>query len=447
MAPPRFDITACTLLACIFATGAACSGEELNTKSIVEPLQLPDSVASEASGVELAQPLPAVDGLAMEDLEAMALTAHPAIAEAAANVQAARCECLQVGLPPNPTVGYQASEIGNEGQAGQQGFYVGQQFVRGNKLELNRAVAAREVQRLEQVLAAVRLRVLTQVRTTFFEVYLAQRELELTSQLVEVSQQAVDTVQGLVEAQESRRTDLIQAEIEASRTTVLLRQAEAKYQARWRTLAAAIGQPNLASQPLLAHVESLAWPQDWQQSLASLIASSPQIAAAAAEIAKARWQLQRECAEPIPDINAQVGVQYDDSTHDTITGVQVGIALPLWNRNQGAIGRARHKVSAASHKLESVELTLTQLLAEEFQNYQAAQKQAEAFREEILERAEQNLELVREAFQAGEVNYLDLLTVQRTYFQSNLEYLQALRQLNSSVQLLRGLLLGSENQP
>ena len=43
----------------------------------------------------------------------MAEKCNPTLAQAAARVQAARAQCLQVGLYPNPVVGYQGSEIGN----------------------------------------------------------------------------------------------------------------------------------------------------------------------------------------------------------------------------------------------------------------------------------------------------------------------------------------------
>ena len=53
---------------------------------------------------------------------------------------------LQACRRPNPTVGYVASEIGNDGKAGQQGVFVEQEFIRGNKLELSHDVASREQQ-------------------------------------------------------------------------------------------------------------------------------------------------------------------------------------------------------------------------------------------------------------------------------------------------------------
>ena len=42
----------------------------------------------------------------------------------------------QAGLRPNPRVGYTAGEVGNEGTAGQQGAFIGQEFVRAESCSL-----------------------------------------------------------------------------------------------------------------------------------------------------------------------------------------------------------------------------------------------------------------------------------------------------------------------
>ena len=76
--------------------------------------------------------------LTLADLETIALANNPALAQVAAKVAAARGNWVQVGLPPNVQIGYSGSEIGNEGFAGQEGAYLSQQFVTGNKLGLNR---------------------------------------------------------------------------------------------------------------------------------------------------------------------------------------------------------------------------------------------------------------------------------------------------------------------
>src|SRR5690606_15114592 len=112
---------------------------------------------------------------------------------------------LQAGLPPNPTIGYVASEIGAEGTAGQQGAFVSQEFVRGGKLQLARSAELRGVVRAQQQFEMQRRRVLNDVRAEFYRALVAQRIVELSTQLVHIGQQNFETAEKLLRAQERTR--------------------------------------------------------------------------------------------------------------------------------------------------------------------------------------------------------------------------------------------------
>lgn len=406
-------------------------------RTYAEVLRLPSTVEGDA-----AEPAAAV-ALGLDDFETIALQSHPSLSELHSRIRAARCAAYQAGLPPNPTVGYVAEEMGDDGSAGQQGMYVGQKFIRGGKLELDRAVLCRESTRLEQELSAQHFRVRTRVRTAFYDTLIAQREVEVARQLVDVSGSARETAQRLLEAQEARKADVLQAEVEYQKIHAQLRQSQFAYLAAWRRLAIAVGQPEMPEQPIDADLAGLRWEPNWEETYAALLAGSPEVAEAMSAISKAQAQWRRERAEPIPDVSTQLSVRYNDASDDTIASVQVGVPLPLWNRNQGGVGAASHRVAAARRRLEAIELRLSDSLAQQFRQYQAADAVATTYRDQVLRRAEENLQLIQQAYAAGEASYLDLLTVQRTYFQTSLDYLSALRQVNASVQLLSGYLLGS----
>lgn len=407
-------------------------------------LSPPISEAASAMPAELepATRLP----LTLADVEAMAVDTSPSIRALQARVTAARWECVQAGLPPNPTAGYTAGEIGNDGAAGQHGAYVGQQFIRGGKLGYAQAVAAKEARRREQQLAAERQRVLTDVRTVFYEVFLASREVTLTRRLTGLSSRAAETSQALLEAGEGRRTDVLQAEIENRRADAAQRAATQRLDAAWRRLAALVDLPAGAPQPVSADPEQLIRHAGWNELVDRVLSASPEVSTWVAAIEKARCEVARERSQVVPDVTAQVSVQYDYGAQDTIAGVQIGMPLPLWNRNQGSIGRACSELTAARRSLEATEQSIVRRLAQVYGDNQAALALAETLGAEVLPRAEESLTLATDGYQAGELAFLDLLTAQRTYFQVNLEYLAALRELNQSSQLLEGQLLsGSAN--
>jgi cobalt-zinc-cadmium efflux system outer membrane protein len=379
--------------------------------------------------------------LTLVDFEAMALGQNPAVAEAAARVNALRGNYVQVGLPPNPTAGYTASEIGDSGKAGQQGAFIGQQIVTGHKLTLNRAVASREVQQAQQRLAMTQQQVQTDVRIAFYEVLIAQQRLAVTEKMYAVGQQGLHAVEALLKAQEAAGTDLLQSKIEANTAQMFVENARAARYGAWLRLTSIVGAPGLPLADVAGNVADDLPSIEFDAALDQILASSPQLAAAYSNIERARWAVQRARAEVVPDVNLQGTVQFDYGTDTTIAGAQLGMALPIINRNQGGIYQARAELSAAAQAANRLELALRKRLAEVYQRYQMARQQVDRYAADILPPADETLRLTTEGYQAGEFGYLQLLTAQRTYFQTNLSYLDALGRMWAASREIEGLLL------
>ena len=384
---------------------------------------------------------PTPGALTLAELEQMALGANPALARAAAQVAAARGNWVQVGLYPNPTIGYSSEEIGDEGGAGQQGGYVSQQFITGGKLSLNRAEASFEVRKAEQALAAQRFRVLTDVRIAYFDILAAQRRIDVTEDLVQAGAEAVETSERLTEVGEASEIDSLQFRVQAEQARLLLNNARNFYDEAWRRLAAVIGAPAMPPTPVLGDVEKPAPEIPWEGALARLLSASPELARAIAETERARWAYQRARVEPIPNPNLQVSVRGDTVSGDTLTSVQFGLPIPLFDRNQGRIREAYAEIVAAEQQVARLELALQEELATVYRRYANALQQVARYRNEILPAAERSLRLTRIGYEGGQVGYLSLLTAQQTYFQAVLSYVSSLQDLWRATMEIDGLLL------
>ena len=444
------------LAGCAAAPASLVRLPEVSAPSTTEP----SASVSEVIQIAYEEPVPAVPademaeelccpqsvqvyegGLTGDTLEQLALANNPVVGQQAARVRALRGKFVQVGLKPNPTIGYVAGEVGNAGSAGQQGGFAGQTFITAGKLEKNRALVAAEIETAEQQLTATRLRVRTDIRVSYYRALVAQQRVELATSLVEATGEAVKASEELIAAQEIPRAALLQTEVEQQNAEIALRMAENQLDAAWQQMTAVAGEIELARQPLAGDPTLLPSELSWEETLDRLTTTSPEIAAAMTELSRSRRSLNRACVEAIPDIKTQVTVQYDDSTNNTIAGVQVGVPLPLWNRNQGGIRQAQAEVSVAAQNIDRVALDLKRRLAIAFQDYSTAKTQVETYSSQILPRAAETFDLVRRGYTAGEVGYLELLTAQRTYAVTNLKYLDALELLWRSWTQIDGLLL------
>ncbi|HBO45379.1 MAG TPA: hypothetical protein DD670_15900 [Planctomycetaceae bacterium] len=156
--------------------------------------------------------------------------------------------------------------------------------------------------------------------------------------------------------------------------------------------------------------------------------------------------MSRACAGRIPNVDLQAGVQYDNATRDTYATVQIGVPIPIHNRNQGNILKAQAELAAAQNEVRRVRLELQQRLATVFERYATASQQVEKYTNDILPNAQESLNLVSSGYQQGEFGYLMLLTAQRTYFQTNLAHLEALRDLRAAAAMIEGNLLADSLQ-
>lgn len=389
-----------------------------------------------------AAPLPErIRAMELSEFEKIARQCNPTLIQAGARVQAARAKWEQVGLYPNPFIGYQANEMNDMGQAGQQGAAFSQEIVTAGKLRRGRDVAACSLRQAECVWSAQHGRVMNDVRHAFYDVLAAQLTIELAERLVGIGQEGVRSAEQLFEAQEVSRVDVLQARIEADSARILSEKARNRYKAAWRNLAVVIGVPDMRPAPMSGEIQKGLERLTWEGSLQSILGNSPILAEARAGVSRAQARVDRELAVRIPNLDIQAGVLYDNATQYTIAEAGVGFTLPLFNRNQGNIRKAEVELTAARGEVRRVALELQQRLAVEFERYENARFQVDKYSREILPNARKTLDLVTVGYRQGEFDYVPLLTAQRTFFRVNMDYVDSLRELRAAAVSIEGYLL------
>jgi outer membrane protein, heavy metal efflux system len=380
--------------------------------------------------------------MTLAEAEAVAASLHPALREAEGRLRAARGNWVQVGLRPNPELGYSGMEIGDEGRAGQQGGFFQQEFVTANKLGLNRAVASREVAAAEQRYARTRLQLLTTVRTYYFEALAAERAGALAAQLGEIAARSASVSESLLKAGEGSRVSLLQAQNQSDLAALLEQQATNRREAACRRLASLLGMENETARSLEDTLLQPLPDLNWGPTRERVLSESPELAELRFAVERARLAVERARAGRVPNIDAQAGAAQDNATRDTIANVQISMPIPIYNRNQGAIAQACGELIAAQAALEQRERALEQRLAVALRDYATARQRVARYSEAIIPTARQALDITNRAYEQGELDYLQVLTVQTTYTQNNLAYLQDLEAAWKQWAEIEGLLVG-----
>ncbi len=374
-----------------------------------------------------------------------AINRNASIRSADAAVRSAQGRCLQSGLSPNPSLQYSGDEIGNERFGGLHTIAVGRTHVTANKLQRRREVAAAQVAAARAELAIAKQRVTTDVRSAFVESLAAQQRLALVKQLSEVARRNLRSVEVMVRAEESSRIALLQSQTEFAESELALDNARVALDSARNRLAAVVGISGATNGYSEAHLvgdlSAMTREMDFERVRRDLLTSSPEIAKRIALIEQARRDLSLATATATPNFTSQVGVGYDTATDDTFASVQLTLPLTLTNRNQGNIRSAHAEITRADALLQKTEQKLASDLATTYGQFATAIRRARRIETEIIPRAEETLTLSRQAFEAGEASYLQLLTVQRSLFQSKLRHLDATAEAAIAATRIDGYLL------
>lgn len=389
-------------------------------------------------------PLPQVEqsqALTLSDLEAIAFQNNPSLAVAAARSDAARGRQLQSGLYPNPVVGYHATEIGNLGTAGQQGGFISQRFITGGKLALDQAIAGKEIDAAHFEFHGQEKRVLSDVRVRFHAAHLAQRRIELTEELARIGTALVRATEQLVDARQGTENDLLQAEIRADDSQILRDNARNQHSESWRRLVAVIGVPFMEVTPLVGELGDELPNCDWDSCRATVLGNNPELNAALARVERANIVVRRARVEPVPNIDLSVSLRHHNVTSDDVVNVQAGFPIPLFDKNQGNIRKARAEWVAACNEAKLIELNLQDRLATAYRRYANAYQQVDRYRTRMVPKAKRSLELVTRGYDTGQVEFLTVLSAQQTYVQVSLAYLDSLLELHTAYSVIDAQLL------
>ena len=289
----------------------------------------------------------------------------------------------------------------------------------------------------------------------YYEALGIQQLIEVRTQLTKLGRDAVNVTGELFNVGQADRPDVLEIEVEAQRTQLDLLMAENERTQIWQQLGALVGNPMLKPTPLSGELGRGVPQLEQETLLARLLTESPEIKRAQTGIEKAKAVVTRAKAEMAPDLFVRGGWGYSNETLDlrnqTIIKppgavgpqgfAQVGIRIPIFNRNQGGIATAQAELNIAEQERQRVELTIRARFSVNFRMYQNARQAAEQYEKQIIPRAQQAYDLYLAKFRQMAAAYPQVLIAQRTLFQVQAEYVRAVVTAQQNAVLLQGFLL------
>lgn len=344
----------------------------------------------------------------LSDLTLAAFYYNPALRVARAQVAQAEAAILTARARPNPAT---SGDVGGETAPESPwiaGFVGSLPIETAGKRARRITAAERTSDSMRWNLAVTAWKVRAQLRGALLEYISAGRSLGLLQTEERLRAQQVLLLEQRLAAGMIPRPVLDAARIQHTQVVLAATAADTRLEQAKAGLAAAIGVPVSALKGI-----SFAWPQFDKPATSVTRAAIQQdavlnrldIRQALAEYAASEAELRLQIARQYPDFNLGPDYAYEEGAH--LFSVVLGLALPVFDRNQGPIAEAKARRERMAAQFLAVQAAGIAQSEQALAKYDAAQKQLSLARQ-LLQQSRAQEQAAQTALRAGEGDRLAL---------------------------------------
>lgn len=362
------------------------------------------------------------------------LPINPTLRAQAQSVESNRASEITAGLRPNP-------QFQNDTTSATFGIY--QEFEvagkRGARLQ-----SARLATSISQTdFADARRTLAFNLRQAFVGALLAKSNLDFACDNLSNYQKVVDLNRTVFEAGQISRADFLKIELQMLQFQTDLEDATLAFKTTKATLRALVAPSNL---PQEFDIDGDLRAVPLEKSLSELeqlaLANRPDLKSAETSREKAFADLRLAKANRWP--NPTIGTSFLH-TGDEVGGPHwfqpfypksgvsnaMGLALasvsiPLFNRNQGEVARARSEQLRANFLAQAARNQVLQDVETAYASFESSRERVRRYEQTYLSRAKESLDIEEFSFRNGGASILDFLDAERTYRGTQLAYRQQL---------------------
>ncbi len=362
---------------------------------------------------------------------ALALLGNPGLQAFSWEVRAAEARRIQAGLLPNPELSLEVEEFGGRGEraafrGAQTTLTLSQVIQLGGKRSKRVRLAALERNRAGWDFESARLDVYTKAAAAFYRLLEAQERLAVAEKTLQVARSLHALSAGRVRAGKASPLEEAKASLQLALSRVSLERARRDLDRARKNLSSTWGDPvprfEKASGDFRRRLARLPGLEELERRLSS----NPDVARWKGEMDLRRAALDLAEAGRYPDLTLGGGIQRYEGTDDQAFVLLLSLPLMVFDRNQGKILEAEHRLSQAAARRKAALVEARNRLAGAYRLLQEAHSSTLRFERKILPEAEKAFDAARKGYEGGKFDYLQVLDAQRTLLDVRLEYTNAL---------------------
>ncbi|MFC1724043.1 TolC family protein [candidate division KSB1 bacterium] len=373
-----------------------------------------------------------ISALSLNEIISYALENNPKITAAESRWKASLNQPGIVSGLPDPTIGftYFNEEISTRNGSIKGGVSIAQKFPWFGKLSAKSKIKETDAEIFSEALKAVKLEVIANVKKVYYDLYWIWQAVSITERNIDLLKQFESVSRAMYASGQVPQQDVLKAQVELSKlyndheTYVEMRKT---FEVKLNGLLGkapfeATGNPEeIEFKPVEINIDSL---------YAVFRKNSPHLKMRMKMIKKADGEFNLSKLENYPDFSIGYNYQWiaDDAPLSSDAGknaqsVMISMNIPLW------FGKNRARVNDAEMKAVSQEFNY-----KDFENMRLAdiknahfglinaERKIKLYRDNIIPRLQQALNVTLESYKVGKSGFLDLIDSQKLLLQFQLEY-------------------------
>jgi cobalt-zinc-cadmium efflux system outer membrane protein len=373
----------------------------------------------------------------LNDYLAYAALNNPGLKAAFNRWKAALERIPQVRSLPDPrfTFAYFINEVETRVGPQQQKVGIMQMFPWFGKLKLQGNAAAEAANAGKQEYDNIKLKLFYRVKNVYYEYYYVTRAISVIKENVQLLEYIESVVRTKYRTGQAAHSDLIKVQVELDKLQDWLKSTEEMVRPVTAQLNAALNRPGTEPLPLPGKIRENIAPPDYSQLVNWLKTSNPELQAIDHLAAKEKIGIKLAKKNYFPDFS--IGLDYVLTGNALMPGVMdsgkdpliamMTINLPIrFKKIKASIREARARLNSVLNEKEEKENNLLAHLELIYYLFSDSGRKLALYKDALIPRAKQALEVTQAAYEAGKIDFLNLIDSQRTLLGFELAYERAL---------------------
>ncbi len=384
--------------------------------------------------------------MTLDEALAAALKQNPELQVLRLEAEAARGQLDKARLPliANPTVeGFGSKKEAEEGtgrvtnygvKLSQEFEVAGQRGIRIDVAQKNLVRIGLEIKDRERILGF-------EVKNSYSQALALRDKLALTEEVVRLREDLLDLTKAKYRAGDVSALEVNLAEVEASKAKSDLLLARQSYRDALLTLEGLMGSGTGNPSPVEGDLRPQATAVPAKEVLRKAISERPDINAAVTEAERTKQAEELVRREAIP--NPSLGGFFNRDEFKSDIGMILSISIPLFDRKQAEKREAKARVEQARIRRTGVGLSVEREFEQAYTNLLSSLQHLLVYKEEIIAKSVENLDLLNLAFKEGKIGFFDVRLAQRDAMDLRFAHLDALLRAQQAINAMERTIGGS----